>query len=166
MAEIGRPSTYTVEIADEICERIAIGESVRQICLLEHMPDDATFYRWLLKYEELRDKYARAKEAQADRFNEELIEIADDGRNDWIERENNRTGQTYIALNEEALGRAKLRVETRKWLMGKHKPKKYGDKIQTELSGPDGGPVQHEVRTAEELAREILFDVAKPEKKD
>lgn len=156
MAEIGRPSTYTVEIADEICERIAVGESVRQICLLDHMPDDATFYRWLLKYDELRDKYARAKEAQADRFNEELIEIADDSRNDWIERENNRTGQIYIALNEEALGRAKLRVETRKWLMGKHKPKKYGDKIQTELSGPDGGPVQHTVQTDRDMIAQFL----------
>lgn len=166
MAEIGRPSTYTVEIADEICERIAVGESVRQICLLENMPDDATFYRWLLKYDEFRDKYARAKEAQADRFNEELIEIADDSRNDWIERENKRTGETYIALNEEALGRAKLRVETRKWLMGKHKPKKYGDAVNLKHSDPDGGPVKFETRSAEELAREILFDVAKPQKKD
>ncbi len=156
MAGIGRPSTYTVEIADEICERIAVGESVRQICLLDHMPDDATFYRWLLKYDEFREKYACAKEAQADRFNEELIEIADDSRNDWIERENNRTGQTYIALNEEALGRAKLRVETRKWLMGKHKPKKYGDKIQTELSGPDGGPVQHTVQTDRDMIAQFL----------
>jgi len=154
MATAGRPSSYTVEIADEICERIAIGESVRQICLLEHMPDEATFYRWLLKYDDLREKYARAKEAQADRFNEELTEIADDGRNDWVERENQRTGSTFIALNEEAIARAKLRIETRKWLMGKHKPKKYGDKITSEITGPNGGPVAVSNVTAQVL-REI-----------
>ena len=138
----GPKSKYDPEIVDEICERIALGESVRQICMLEDMIDEATFYRWLLKHEEMREKYACAKAAQADRFNEELIEIADDGRNDWIERENQRTGQTFIALNEEAIARAKLRVETRKWLMGKHKPKKYGDFQRTEISGVDGGPVE------------------------
>lgn len=147
MAKTGRPSSYSVEIADEICERIALGESVRQICLLNDMPEERTFYRWLLNHDEFCQKYARAKEAQADRFNEELTEIADDGRNDWVERENQRTGSTFIALNEEAIARAKLRIETRKWLMGKHKPKKYGDKITSEISGPDGGPVQVEVVT-------------------
>ena len=140
--KMGRPSKYTDELADEIFERIATGESVRQICLLDHMPDDRTFYRWLLKDDEFCRKYARAKEAQADRFNEELTEIADDSRNDWIERENARTGQTFVALNDEAIARAKLRVETRKWLMGKHKPKKYGDAVNLKHSDPDGGPVK------------------------
>lgn len=135
----GRPTVYSVKLADEICELIAIGDSIRQICLLEQMPEERTIYRWLAKHEEFCQKYARAKELQADRFNEEIVEIADDGTNDWIEKENARTGRTYIALNEEAIARSRLRVETRKWLMGKHKPKKYGD--STTLKGDADNPL-------------------------
>ena len=61
-----------------------------------------------------------------------MLEIADDGTNDWIERQNARSGETYIALNDEAISRSRLRVEARKWLMGKMKPKKYGDKIDVD----------------------------------
>jgi len=93
----------------------------------------------LIKHDEFCQKYTRAKEIQADKFNEELIDIADDGRNDWEERESERGGGTYIALNKEAIARSRLRVETRKWLMGKHKPKKYGDKLQ--LSGDEDNPI-------------------------
>lgn len=139
----GRDSTYTDDIANEICERISLGESVRQICLLEHMPCHATVYNWLKKHPDFLDKYARAKEAQADFFAEELLEIADDGRNDWVEREYARGGGTYIALNEEAIVRSRVRIETRKWLMGKMKPKKYGEKI-THL-GDDLNPIVSQI---------------------
>lgn len=124
---MGRPSDYSDETAQEICARIMDGETLRQICLLEHMPDKSTVCRWLAAHEGFRDHYARAKEAQADMMAEELLDIADDGRNDWVERET-RGGQSYVALNEEAVARSKLRVEARKWLMGKMKPKKYGDR--------------------------------------
>lgn len=132
---MGRPSSFDEEIAKEICERIAKGEPVRQISLLEHMPCEGTIYNWLMRNEDFFKNYARAKAAQADRFSEELAEIADDGTNDWIERENERTGKTYVVLNEEAISRSKLRVETRKWLMSKFKPKRYGDKVEVEHSG-------------------------------
>ena len=83
----------------------------------------------------MAERYMRAqKSRQAEYFAEELIDIADDGRNDWEERENQKTGASYIALNEEAISRSKVRIETRKWLMGKMKPKKYGDKT---LHGSD-----------------------------
>lgn len=134
----GRPSIFTEDMANEILQRIREGESVRQICMLEHMPAQGTFYRWLTENEELQEKYARAKADQADYFAEEMIDISDEGRNDWEERENQRTGHTYIALNEEAIARSRLRIETRKWLMGKMKPKKYGDKLQQEITGKDG----------------------------
>jgi hypothetical protein len=135
MPDVGRPSKYTEAIGLEICERIAFGEPVRQICLLDHMPDERTIYRWLVVNADFRQQYSRAKEAQQDKFDEELLDIADDARNDWIERENERTGKTFISLNEEAVARARLRVSTRQWLMGKHKPKKYGDKVVLEHSG-------------------------------
>lgn len=129
----GRPTKFTQAIADEICERIADGEPIRQICLLEHLPGKRTIFTWLNQNEDFRHQYARAKEDQAEHFAEEVVDIADNGTNDWIMRESAR-GMDYVALNDEAIARSRLRVETRKWLMGKMKPKKYGEKM---LHGSD-----------------------------
>ena len=144
---IGRPSNYSPELADEICELLMLGEPIRQICLLPHMPAERTFYAWLARNEDFQQKYARAKEFQTYKFDEDLVDISDDARNDWVERENQRTGATFIALNEQAIARSKLMVETRKWLMGKHKPKKYGDRVTNEHVGADGGAIKTEVKS-------------------
>ncbi len=128
------------EIIEEICARIMDGESVRQICMLDYMPSSTEFYRQLQSDEYLRENYVRAKEAQADKFAEELLDIADNSTNDWIVRENERGGEA-IVLNAEALARSKLRYEARRWLMGKMKPKKYGDKQNVEVSHT--GTVMH-----------------------
>lgn len=136
----GRPSTYTQELADEICSQLADGLSLRTICKPDDMPDKATVFRWIRTHEEFRDQYAKAKEESADALFEEILDIADDSSNDWMER-NGKDSEGY-QLNGEALQRSRLRVDTRKWALSKLKPKKYGDKVQTEHTGPDGGPVQ------------------------
>jgi hypothetical protein len=80
-------------------------------------------------------QYARAKEAQADAFAEEMLDIADDGTNDWMTK---RFGETEVEMpNPEVLQRSKLRVDTRKWLMSKLQPKKYGEKLAVEHSTDD-----------------------------
>ena len=126
---------YTDKVAKEICSLITQGESLRHISMIDGMPGKSTILRWLNEKEDFRDQYARAKKAQADAFAEEILDIVDDGRNDWIERENERTGQTHIVLNEQAIARARLRMDARKWLMGKMKPKKYGDKYNLDQQG-------------------------------
>ncbi len=133
--DTGRPTKYSESLADEICCLISQGDSIRQICLLERMPYESTIYRWLIKHKSFCEKYARAKEAQMEKFNEDILDIADDSRNDWIEKEDKRTGKKFIALNEEHIARSKIRIEARKWLMGKHKPNKYGDKVALQHSG-------------------------------
>jgi hypothetical protein len=65
---------------------------------------------------------------------EDILDIADDGTNDWIERER-EDGSTFEVINNEVIQRSKLRVETRKWLMAKTKPKKYGDKLDLTSAG-------------------------------
>ena len=120
--------------ADEICATIADGVSVRQACI-EHGQNRSELYKWLRKNPDFADQYARAKEESAEPYAEEMLDIADDGRNDWEERENARTGETYIALNREAIERSRLRIETRKWIASKLKPKKYGDKVQHDVDG-------------------------------
>ena len=83
------------------------------------------------------EQYARAREAQADKLAEEILAIADDGRSDtYLDGEGNEK------TDSEVIQRSKLRVEARKWLASKMAPKKYGDKIQAEHTGADGGAIQ------------------------
>jgi hypothetical protein len=126
----GRPSSFTQEVADAICERIAEGESLRSICQDDDKPSKATVFRWLAADEIFRDQYARAREAQADALFDEILNIADDGRNDTYTDEdgNERTNQDVIA-------RSRLRVDARKWMAGKLRPKVYGEKLDLAHSG-------------------------------
>ena len=121
---LGRPSSFTQDVADRICEGLAEGYSLRRICMDKGMPNAGTVCRWLASNESFREQYARAREAQAETLFDEMLDIADDGRNDKYtdDNGNERTDHDVIA-------RSKLRVETRKWMAGKLKPKVYGDKI-------------------------------------
>lgn len=134
----GRPSGFTKTIADTICGRIAGGESLRAICRDEDMPSKSMVMRWLAQNESFRDQYAQAREIQIDELAEEILDIADDGSNDWMEREQ-KDGGTGWTLNGEHVQRSRLRIDSRKWLLGKMAPKKYGEKMTQELTGADGG---------------------------
>ena len=134
---MARPSEYSEETATAICDRLGQGESLRQICADENMPGKSTVMRWLASQEAFRDQYARAREAQADYWAEEIIEISDDDSGDTIKDEEKGTER----FNSEFAARSRLRVDTRKWLMARMAPKKYGDKVTQEHTGADGGPV-------------------------
>lgn len=126
---------FTQELADFICEALANGESLRTICLPAEMPSVATVCRWLGEKPTFADQYARAREAQADTLADEILDISDNGVNDWIEKfgaEGQSTGWEY---NGDAVQRSRLRVDSRKWYASKLAPKKYGDKIDIEHSG-------------------------------
>jgi hypothetical protein len=133
----GRPSDYSDETATEICGRLSEGSSLRSICADEGMPSKSTVMRWLAAHAEFRDQYARAREAQADYWAEEIIEISDDGANDTY-----KDGEGNERTNQDVIARSRLRVDTRKWLMARMAPKKYGDKITQELTG--GLTITHE----------------------
>src|SRR5437870_424437 len=95
----GRPPIYSEKLAGVVCERLANGESLREICAEASMPDRQTVYNWLRDNETFRVRYARARADQADYFADEILDIAHDGRNDWEKRENARTGVVSVALN-------------------------------------------------------------------
>jgi predicted ATPase with chaperone activity len=134
----GRPTDYSSEIADEICRRISQGETVRQIIAAEGMPAESTIYLWIAKHPEFSEKYARAREVQLERWEDEIVEISDDATNDWMARE-----EGAKAVDHEHISRSKLRVDTRKWIMSKRLPKKYGDRVDSRVTGADGvGPVK------------------------
>lgn len=127
-----RQTDYTDDKANIICERIADGESLKAICGGEDMPDKATVFRWLSVNETFRDLYARAREAQADALVDEIPDIADDGTNDWMERHSPDGENLGWRENGEAVSRSKLRVDARKWVAAKLRPKKYGEKLEVD----------------------------------
>lgn len=133
---MGRNTTYTPDIALLICERLVEGESLRAICRSEGMPPLGTVFRWLEAQEAFRDQYTRAREIQAESFADELTEIADDGSNDWMVRRNRDGEMVGWQENGEAIGRSRLRVDTRKWIVSKILPKKYGEKTEHTINGP------------------------------
>lgn len=144
----GRPSSFTQEVADEICTRLARGESLRSITADQDsgwMPSQTTVFRWLEDNAAFREQYARAREVQADTIFDEMLEIADDARNDFMERQLGEDGPTVLQANQEHIQRSRLRIETRKWMAGKLRPKVYGDKVVNEHSGPDGGAIETKV---------------------
>lgn len=108
---------------------------------MEGMPSVQTVLKWLRKdMGGFVAQYARAKEEQADFMVEEMIDIADDGTNDYMTI--TKGDISYNVEDKEVTSRSKLRVETRKWAAAKLKPKKYGDKL--EHTGKDGGPIEHD----------------------
>jgi hypothetical protein len=131
-------SVFTKEIADRICSRIGNGESLRTICSDADLPHISTFMRWLAdeSRSELREQYVCARELQADKYAEEIIQIADDGGNDTYLDEDGQPRTEH-----DVIARSRLRVDARKWYASKLAPKKYGDKVEQTVQGPDGGPV-------------------------
>lgn len=142
MSDKGRPSVYSPEIAAEICSRLADGETLRSVCRDEKMPSESTVRGWALNdHEGFSAQYARAREIGYLAMADDLLEVADNGTNDWMERKDD-SGNTAYVLNGEHVQRSRLRVDTRKWLLSKALPKLFGDKITQEHTGPEGGPVQ------------------------
>ena len=111
--KVARTSDYTEKKADAICDLIADGNSLKTICEMDNMPSRTSVYRWLAEQESFRDKYARAKEEHADAIFDDIIHIAD---------------------TETDSQKARVRIDARKWVAGKIKPKKYGEKNTTDLN--------------------------------
>lgn len=134
----GRPTTYTPELADLICERLAAGESMRSVSRDESMPCMSTLFKWLREKEDFSQQYAKAKEESADALVEDMLDIADnqveqplivDGQPVKVD------GKTVMIKDGPSVQHARLRVDTRKWAASKLKPKKYGDKLDLNHGG-------------------------------
>ncbi len=116
----GRPSDFTQDIADIICHRIADGKSLRKVCEEDNaLPSMRAVMRWFAKdeHEKFRQHYARAQDARADVYFEETREISDD-----------------VSSEPGAVAKARLQVDTRKWICARMNPKKYSDKINIDAN--------------------------------
>ena len=122
----GRQLVFQEDLADIVLDRLSNGESLRKICLDADMPDGSTIRKWLARNADFARQYAYARDEQADSLFDETIYIAD-------------------ALGDEATSEqvqvARVRIDTRKWVAGKLRPKKYGDLVKHEHTGADGGAI-------------------------
>ncbi len=144
MAQVGRPSGYTPEIADAICDLLSQGQTLREICRAENMPHESTVRQWArLDREGFYTQYAIAREIGYHSMADETLDIADNAVNDWMER--NGEDDSGWQVNGEHIQRSRLRIDTRKWLLSKALPKVYGDKImhandpENPMPNPDTG---------------------------
>jgi hypothetical protein len=119
----GRPTKYSNELAEEICAAIASSSKGIKILCQEnpHWPNKDSIFTWLKDNKEFSDQYAQAKRLQIECVVDELLEIADDDSKDRII---DTEGQ--IHFNSQAIQRARLKIDTRKWLACKLVPKVYG----------------------------------------
>lgn len=131
---------YTPELCDKICAEIADGRSLSSVCKDEGMPHREYFWKWKREHPELQKQYDNAVKERVALFAEELIDICDDGTNDWVE--SNDPENPGYKFNKEHFQRSRLRIDTRKWLLAKMHPKQYGDKVDLTHASPDGGPVR------------------------
>lgn len=117
-------------VADTICEKIAEGRSLRSILKDEGMPASSTVFKALAADKAFAEQYARAREAQADALFDEILDIADESAHDTYtdDNGNERTDQEVVA-------RSRIRIDARKWMAGKLRPKVYGDKLDLNHSG-------------------------------
>lgn len=137
--KIGRPTVFTQHIADLICVRISEGESLKSITQDEEMPDRATVYRWLAADPLFCDMYTRAREDQADTLADEILAIADE-QPEIIPVVDKRTGELIEhKLDGAFLQWQRNRIDTRKWIAMKLKPRKYGDRQI--LAGDSESPI-------------------------
>jgi hypothetical protein len=160
-AKRGRPSDYTRELAAEICARLSRTGSLREVCRDEDMPAESTVRQWAVEDREgFYAHYAKAREIGYAGLADELLEIADDGTNDYTKRKS-RDGSAEEVPDHEHINRSRLRVDTRKWLLSKVLPKVYGDRVVTEHTGPNGGPIQTEDVNDTDRAKALAAFMAK-----
>jgi hypothetical protein len=150
----GRPTLYTEEIGEIICARLADGETLRAVCLTEDMPHESTVRSWALDPEHpISTQYRVAREIGYAKMADEMLDISDDGSNDWMVREGKDGEGTAFSVNGEHVSRSKLRVDTRKWILSKMLPKVYGDKVA--VTGEGGSPLIPDT-SPRDLARAVL----------
>lgn len=154
----GRPSDYSDELADLICERMIMGKSIRKISEMDDMPCEDSIYTWLAKHPYFSEKYRVAAEHRTNRFMEECVDLSDnmpdgimfiglDGRlYERIEvlqltvRERAEAGLSPIGLTNELIGKRKLQIETRMKASAQMNPRKYGPKTVTTIQTDEAAP--------------------------
>jgi hypothetical protein len=154
----GRQSAYSASLADQICERIANGESLRAMCGEKGMPAQSTVFLWLTEHDDFAKRYAHSRDAQADVLFDEMLHIADTPLN-GVKTVTKPNGVETV--EGDMIEHRRLQIDARRWIIARLAPKKYGEKQAVEMSGPDGGPIATHDVTDEIRAKALLAFLAK-----
>lgn len=134
---MGRPSLFTDDLFSAILERVAEGDSLRAICRDDGMPAASTVLRWIAGNADLQRTYALATDVRANLIFDEVLEIADDARGDWVEKVGRNSESQGTVFDAEHVRRSALRIEGRKWTLARMAPKKYGDRVDLNHGAQD-----------------------------
>ncbi len=104
----------------EIIARLETGESLLSICKTPGFPAESTVRNWALTDETFFAKYARARDLGLDALADEVMSIGSG------------------ALDKDDVPRARLEFDAKRWYLSKLAPKRYGDRIENRLAGPEG----------------------------
>lgn len=126
---------FDMAVVQTICLRIADGKSLRAVCKAADMPARENFLDWVAKKPEVRALYEQAIADREERYFEEVIEIADSGRDP---------------------AKTRVQVDARKWALACMNPKKYGTRVSNEHSGVDGAPIKTEAIVSVEAGEAYL----------
>lgn len=132
------PTFYDEAIAWRIINELSAGRTLTSICRDEGMPNRTTFLDWCRKYPWLKDQYDEARIELCQFWADQIVDISDDNLMDW--KKDPKTGRDVP--NWDNVARARLRIETRKWLMERVVPHLYGNKVFAELTGKNGAELQ------------------------
>lgn len=169
----GRPRLYDRDvISDHIIAELAKGRSLLNICTVDPgVPDTGTFLEWVEKDDPagIALRYAHARELGYRRMADEILELSDK-KGEWVEVQDFDVDgrpllgadgmpilkKVFMPLNSDVIAHTRLQIDTRKWLLSKMLPKVYGDKVQQEHTGKDGGPIQMAAVNFKNLSDEEL----------
>ena len=151
----GRPSKFTPAVALRITAGLSKGIPLTILCSKLNMPAIRTVYDWIDKDAEFSADIARARDAGWDTIAMDALRIAD---SPMLGLEKTEKEWGTEVKRGDMLGHRRLQVETRLKLLAKWDPKRYGDRVTQEISGPDGKPIRSETshRISDELQDIIL----------
>ena len=126
-ARMGRPSLYSDELADQICKALVDADcGLQRLCeTRDDFPSPATVWRWQSENTDFREKVTRAKEYQQERMIYDGIEGIEDADPEG------RSGNARVA-------KAKASADARFKLAAKVAPRKYGERIQHDVTARRG----------------------------
>lgn len=131
---VKKPVRYSKALGERICARLAEGEPLKQICRGPDMPNESNVRYWALDNAEFGALYTRAREVGYDKLAEEILRIADTLKEGTVV--STKEWGTEVTT-KDMIEHRKLQIDTRKWLLAKMLPKRYGDAKNAEPDDKD-----------------------------
>lgn len=145
--QVGRPSTFDIDTAQEICARVASGETIQNLTKNKILPCQATVYKWLTQYPEFAEMLRQARADYAVTLVDQYTEIMDKEPATFFDKEGNKR------IDPASVADKKLRMEGRKWLAGKYNTL-FADRAPPEKT-------EDESQVVDVMAKEIVTTLVK-----